>query len=597
MSFASLPWWAVLGAGLGVALVVVTLYLLRRTPRPAVVSNVGFWLEAMQKAKPRLLASTRIPLWSLLLSLLVALLLVFLLGGPRFGEGVRGTTVVVLSADRSMGAVEAGRTRLDRALDETRAWVDRATAGGQVAVVRAGIRPRVLMPLTDDDADLGRALDGFVLDDGPADLDAAVALADALVQQHGGTGQILVVADRAPEQRSRAPSVLVPVGAGADDLAVESLVARRAPDAVGEYAVRAEVVSHSSRQAHARLVVRDRDVVIVDQALELGPYERRVVRGQGFSSAQAELTATLEEVDIAGSADALGSSDTAYAVAAPLEPLEVLLVTPGNRWLEAALSVHPMARAEVIAPAELGARSAAELLEHDVVILDRVALGPAAEHPALWVLAPPGGAGVEVGERIAQPEVTAALASHAALGGARMEGVSIAHARALVPARSDRVLVRSGDHALVLAREQAGRRLVATGFELADTDLVERPSFPLVAHHTLRWLAARSETPPLARAPGESLAATAGSTVLDPDQEPAVAPAGAVLDTERAGIYHVGERAVAYSGLPTAPLMGPGSATAVSRAGILPPLAVIAAILLLLLVALEWVLLHRGRLS
>src|SRR5689334_2369752 len=102
MSFAAMPAWLVGVLIAGAIGLVVALYLLRRTPRPQVVSNVDFWLRAMENSKPNLLASFRIPLLALLVSLLVACAIVFLAGDPRFGAGVRGTTVVVLDTGRTM---------------------------------------------------------------------------------------------------------------------------------------------------------------------------------------------------------------------------------------------------------------------------------------------------------------------------------------------------------------------------------------------------------------------------------------------------------------------------------------------------------------
>ncbi len=593
MSFATLPVWLVGLVAATVTVGVVAIYLLRRTPRPQVVSSLAFWMEALERSRPRLLASTRIPLASLLVSLLVALLLVFEIGGPRFGEGVRGTTVIVVSAGRSMATEEGGTPRIDRAKDEVRSWVDRATGSGEVAVIRAGIRPRVLVPLTSDHGDLARALDGLDLDDAEADLDAAVKLADDVVRARGGVGQILVVADTAPERTTRAPTVLVPVGAHADTLAITRLSARRDPVAVGEYAVEAEVCSFSSRRARARLVVRDRDVVILDQAVALGPLERSVLRGQGFSSAQAELTARLEEIEIAGSRDALAADDVAYAVASPLETTRVLLVTADNPWLERVLSAHPALESRVARPAELASLDPDDF---DVVLLDSDAVPLA--HRAVLLWNPRQGSGVRLGETLERPRVTATLASHPALGGVRLDAVRIERARALVPAPGDRVLVRSGAHAIGLAREANGHRTVVLGFDLAETDLVEQVAFPLLVHHGVRWLAAHDRQPPLAAEPGTPLLAGAGATVLGPDGEPAELTGGVVHDTERAGIYHVGERALAFDGAgSSAALTGPGTATARARTFALPPLSLLLAAGLLLLVLAEWALLHRGRLS
>jgi hypothetical protein len=615
VSFAT-PWWIVGLLGGAVAAGVIALYLLRRTPRPQIVSNLAFWIEALQRARPKLLASTRIPILSLLLSLLVALLLVAELGGPRFGEGVRGTTVLVVSASRSMGAREGGTPRIDRAVDEARRWADRATASGEVAVVRAGVRPSVIVPLTGDDAAVADALDDFTLDDGPADLDEAVALADEIVSQRGGNGQIIVVADSPVESRTRAPVVLVPAGAQADTVALARLVARRDPVAVGEYAVEAQVRSFTSRQSRARLVIRDRDVVILDQAVAIGPYETVTVRGQGFSSAQAELTARLEEIEIAGSADALASDDVAYAVAAPLETIRVAVGTDSNPWLERVLSVHPSVDARFVSTAELAAMDRASLAAIDVLVVDGAA---PVDHPAVLVIDPTESGALALGEAVSGPRVTATLASHGALGGVRLDSVRIERARPVELEAGDRVLVRSGSHALAIARERGGRRLVALGFALEDTDLVEQVAFPLVVHHTLRWLAAHDREPPLPAVPGEPLVAGADATVLGPDGEPMEVHGGIVDDTERAGIYHVAGagtatgtdhgsrttddgdgdgRAYAFSAAgASAPLHGAGTTVAHARSSVLPPLATLIAIALLLFIVFEWLLLHRGRLS
>ncbi|MBW2464970.1 MAG: hypothetical protein JRH11_25195, partial [Deltaproteobacteria bacterium] len=82
MSFAALPLWAMVAALSGTAIVVLLLYLLRRTPRITPVSNVAFWIEAMQRARPRVLSSTKVPLISPLLTLLVALVLAGEIGSP-----------------------------------------------------------------------------------------------------------------------------------------------------------------------------------------------------------------------------------------------------------------------------------------------------------------------------------------------------------------------------------------------------------------------------------------------------------------------------------------------------------------------------------
>ena len=61
----------------------------------------------------------------------------------------------------------------------------------------------------------------------------------------------------------------------------------------------------------ARLVIRDRGTVLTEEALTLEPGEVREHRARGFSSAQGELTATLEDVALDGGRDALARDDLA----------------------------------------------------------------------------------------------------------------------------------------------------------------------------------------------------------------------------------------------------------------------------------------------
>lgn len=598
MSFAALPLWAVLVA-IGAAIAtVVALYLLRRTPRRELVSNVTFWLRAAQRSKPKFLRATRIPILALLVSILIATLLVGDLADPRFGAGLRGTTIVVYSAGRTMGAREGlAGTRLAQALGETRRQAERASARGRIAVIRAGLRPEVVLPLTEDGAALDAALRDEHTDDGASDLAGALALADRIVRASGDLGRIIVVADHPLPVATEAPLELIPVGTPRDTIAITQLTARRDPVAVGEYAVRAEVTSFTSRTARAKLVVRDRDVVLSERELRLDAYGHLVHEAQGFSSGRGEITAKLEDIVLAGGEDALAGDDIAYAAAPPLRRTSVLLVTSGNAFLQRVLAAHGALDVTIAAP---GAVPDGALSRFEVVVLDRAAPESLLRHPAKLLFAPPdGAAGFAYAGDVRNARITATLAGHGALDGVRLDGALVRSGHALRGEPGDSVLARRGGDALVVARERAGERTVAVGFALADSDLAERIAFPLMMHAALHWLAGQSNTDVvLARSPGTPLAVGRGATALGPDGEALTPVAGVVVETTRAGHYHVGEEVFAYDAAPqseTLTIESTGRALDPLRA--LPPLSAIVAAVLLLLVLVEWLLLHRGRLG
>ncbi|MGF1469743.1 MAG: VWA domain-containing protein [Sandaracinaceae bacterium] len=595
MSLAAFGWatFAALSALVGGA--VLCLYLLRRTPRVALVSSVALWRRAAQSSRPRVLRASRVPWVAFLVSLLVALLLLLLVADPRFGRGVRGVTVVVVSAGRTMATREGARRRIDVARHEVERWVDRATLGGRVAVVRAGLRPATLLPLTDDPADLRRALAAapWTVDDGPADLAAALDLADRIVTVSGEAGQILVVADRTEAHPTRAPQVSVPVGAPADTVAITALAARRAPGAAGEYEVRVAVRSFCATPAAARLRVLDGAVPILDRRVRLAPGEQVVSTGRGFSSARAELTARLTEIAVEGSRDALALDDRAYASVPPLSALRVALLSPGSPPLEAALAVHPAVRVT-------RAASASDLAGADVVVLDRTDLPEGARPRAVVAFRPPA-APIRPAGTVRRPRLSAVLGSHPILAGLRLSGTRIGEADHYRPEPGDEVLLRSGPHALALARASPGQRLVAIGLALDATDLVDREAFPLLVDRALRWAARGPAEPPLPRHLGAALS-RAGS--LAPPDGPLLGPEGEVLTATDAaavrhqGLYHVGEQAVAFSAAEHAgPVRDVASGGRLRRSGPLPPLGLFVAGLLLALVLVEWALIHRGRLA
>lgn len=597
MNFAALSLPALLGLALFTGAAVVAMYLLRRTPRPQVVSSVAFWRRAIERSRPRSPFATRIPWLAMLLSLAIATLLVVELGDPRLGAGPPGTTVIVLAADRTMATRGLlGRRRLDEALSVVRGAAQASTVDGRVALLRAGARNTLLVPITPLAADVERVLAGLDTDDGSADLGAAVTLARTIVRCAGGGGRVFVVADREALALTpdRIPVTYVSVGDTAETVAITAFDARRDPLALGEYHVRGEVRSYAERRARVRVVVRDRGTLLSEQTVALAPGEARAFHARGFSSAQAELTAALEDVVLEGGRDALTVDDRAFAALAPVASTRVLLVTPGDRYLTEALGADPSVLLEVIPPTGLAARRAS-LRSHHVLVLDRVD-PEGIDHPALFVLAPEGGRTVRVGRELNAPGVTAVASEHRVLAGLRLDQIRILRARALVPDAGDRVLLRSGRDVLAYARDVQGARSVVLGFDTAGSDFARRVAFPLFVHNVLLWLDRREREHRAHLLPGEPIRAPAGVVVL-PSGGVRDVP-GALFETGRAGHYRTAGRVVAVSGadLSGAIAVAPRRAHVFDVPGGRTSLALLVAVVALALLCVEWALTTRGRL-
>lgn len=602
MTFAALSPLALIVAAFATAVAVLVLHLLRRTPRAQTVSNVDFWRRAAERSRPRSLLASRVPWIAMLLCLAIALLLVGEIGDPRTGTGFSGTTVVVLDADRTMAARdEHGRRRMDDAVAIVRETVQADTVTGRIAIVRAGVHPEVLVPLTHRGDDAARGLQRMETDDGTADLSAALAMARGIVRGGGMPGRVVVVTDRNDFVRTTdasIPVVLVTVGTPGETLAIAAFDVRRDPMAMGEYSVRTEVRSYSVHTARARLIVRDRDVVISDERFTLAPGEVSTLRAHGFSSAAGELSARLEDLDLAGGQDALPGDQVAYATVPPVVASRVLLVTRGNRYLQNALAANPAVELVTVNLAGLAARRTG-LSRFQVVVLDRVTPEPVLDHPAQLVVGVSDPRVVRLGQELVAPRITAFASEHRVLSGLRFDQLQIARARAVVPEADDRVLVRSGRDALAIARDRGGVRLIALGFDTENTDLVQRIAFPLFMHNALVWLDRREREFHSWQSPGEPLRVpgTLGAVLVPSGETRDVR--GVLYDTARAGIYHTAGRAIAVSAADQAGSLAVpedlGSPHAVTRRG-RPSLAMLVAAAALALLCIEWVATQRGRL-
>jgi hypothetical protein len=602
VTFVGLPLPAVLGLLFGAFGAVIALHLLLNAKRPQTVSSLDFWRRALESKQAQWLFAHRLPWVALLLSCLIAVLLVLELGDPRFDADIDGTTVVVVSADRTMGTTHAGESRTDMAFEQARELARDATVSGKVTLVRAGVRPSVVVPLTRNANDVANVRPALAHEDGKANLGAAISLGRQIVEHQGGNGSVLVLSDAVlPEDTQSGGRVQVeriPVGVSADSLAIVAFGTRRDPMDLGEYAVHCEVEAFTSRPASARLVIRQGETVVAEQPMDFSPGDTVVHSSSGFSRSGGELVATLEDINIESDVDALASDDVAYAFVPPLAELHVLLVSAGNEPLERVLTVNPSVRLERAAPGAIPSEGS-----FDVVVLDRTvadALPPARGYLRI-------GPEFGVGDRLRSPAISGIRASHPVMRRTPMQHVQVKRARALKLEPGAVAIMRTGDHALITAADDLSTRTLTIGFSLDQSDLDQRIAFPLVMHNALQWLAGNDRLAHSSTAPGEHVVVAQNAVVEQPGGQHTRPQDGLLVDTLLQGIYRAGlpegEATEDSAGASTVFAVD-ASATAANLVVVSarrdggepspwPSLQVLVALLLLLLLITEWALLHR----
>ncbi|HLW59638.1 MAG TPA: VWA domain-containing protein [bacterium] len=457
--------------GLATLPFLILLYLLRVRRRDHPVSSVLLW----QRSAPTLAAyrpSRRIERSVLLLlQLLAAAALVIGLARPALVAHVpaQGDLILVLDLSLSMRARDVSPTRFERARAEALDAVAHLRGGGRVALIDAGPRPQLLVPLTDDRERVAAALRALEPWDAAGDVAAAVVL--AAEQPVGPGGRILVWTDAARGSLPALPEAAYRIlGTSDDNVGITAFRAMRAP-AGAEGLVRIDNFSARARRVPLEVTHDRSSVYRSDLDVPAGGARTAVFPITGSGVFSARITTH----------DMLPDDDVASTVLDPAPLPSVLLVSRGNPYLERLLGLLPVGRA-----AETASAAPAAWGGYGVVILDRVDAGPVPPGDYLLIdTVPPNLPATSTGE-VRTPLFAAWDETDPILRFVNLTGVRVAKALALTP-QGGRVLA-GGDVPLLWAYEGGGIRAVLLGFALQDSDLPQHVAFPILVANALAWL-------------------------------------------------------------------------------------------------------------
>jgi hypothetical protein len=556
--------WGLLALGLTAPLV---LWYLLRSRRPRMtVSSTFLWQQAQRSvaaAVPWQRFRPDLTFWLVLAAIVAGALA---LAHPYLPvPAVLGDhTILLVDASGSMLADEEGPTRLELARREADALVDTMSPGQEVSVVEAGARARVLLSASPDAGAVRDALRSVRLGHGPADLDDAFTLAAALQRPGQDTVLHLLTDGELPaEVRATAPPGLrvTAVGAPRPNLAITRLQA--VPVGAGSSQVFVEVRNFGQQEAAAELSLTVAGDEVVSERFRLPPRgtDDRVLSVTGGEGDVLSASVSPVGQDVAGAArtDALTVDDQAFALLASPREVAVVLATPGNVFLEAALGAVPGSTVEVV---DQVPRS---LDDVDLLVVDRLPAPSPAPVPTLMVAPTIWPDGITAEEEVEQPSLSFQAGDHELLADVDLSEVAVAAATPL--ASPGLVPLAGGPQGdLVLAGRLEGVPVVAVGFDLLRSNLPLAATWPILVANTTSWLAGPPTTVP----------AQAGDTVEVPvvdgaDRVTVTSPSGdeRVLDVAapRLTVDQVGLWRLAYAATDDAELPPGAPAIAVNPVG------------------------------
>lgn len=494
---------AVFGAAAAFA---TALYILKLRRRTVAVPFSKLWEKILRDKEATSLFSRLKRLLSLLVQLALLALLVFALGDPRAAATlIKGRNlVVIVDASASMQATDVApaKNRLDAAKEEAKKVI-RGLGGSDrmlLAQMDAAITP--LGPTSSDTSELERALDAIAPTDARADFPRALRFAIDSLRDRDNP-EIVVISDgRLGEAIDASGKVhlgdeiklsYLPIGRGTRNVGITAFSVRRYPLDKSRYEVMLEVTNTGPETEDVELGLHadpkvggeDHGQLVDLTKLRLKPGERLPRFYPNLSGASRALEARLTALP--SSRDELPADDRAYALLPERRRAKVLVVTPGNTYLEAALLLDEYLDVRIVSPRTYAEKEAASAQKVDVVIFDGVT--PAEPPRAHAIYLDPRGPGspVKVEKELESPGFDRIDRKHPIVRFTALDDVNIARGHKLVPEAGDKVVGASAEGAILVTGQRGGHKFVALGFDPRDSDLPLRVAWPLVLLNSVNF--------------------------------------------------------------------------------------------------------------
>ena len=470
---------------------IVAFYMLRlRRPRRP-VSSTFLWQQLVRDVEANAPWQRLRRSLLLLLQLLLAILLAVLVARPFVERpaGLARDLVVVIDASASMATTDVFPDRLTAAKRGAIEQLAEVPADGRVSVIASAETARVVANEATDRGRIMRAIESIEQSTAPGNMADALKLAGKLAERARGA-EVLVVTDdagaAAPEVTLQVPIRVLPVGRDRENQAIAALAVRA--DASGlKRTVFTSVANYSSTEVVRRLQILADGTSVSARDLVLRPLSRAdVVIDElpgGTRVVEARISAPGDSAgQMAGPADLLALDDAAWAVVPPDAPRQILLVGPGNVYLQNAFALLPNVELYGTTAEDYPATATDPVFaEYDLVVFDGFVPPDLPQKPIL-AIAPPATSplGVVNGTLdtfgMGQPPLDEPL-----LRGVDLSRLHIARTQSMELPEWARAVIPGTPGPLLYSGLRDGVATAVLAFDLRQSDLPLQVAWPILA--------------------------------------------------------------------------------------------------------------------
>jgi len=461
--------------------VVVLFYLLKRKRVVQLVSSTLLWQKFLAETQASAPFQKLRHNWLLVLQILLLVLVVLALARPYFASQTKSSQlrVLILDASASMQSTDEAPSRFEKARSEALKWVDSLRDHDQMVVLQGAATTQVKQSPTSEKSALRRALQACAVTDGPTRLTEAFKMAESLIRDRPDA-EIHLFSDGAlPNlgefENKNLPLIYHRVGQRGNNIGIVSLDVRSNPEDASQRAIFTSVVNKSTNAVQTELELYFGSQLLETRSLTVSANETSPLVFIAAQDKDGVFTVRLT------AKDDLTADNQASAVSLLPQPVKVLLVTRGNRFLEKAL--HAAGKVDLA----IAADSTDSAASFDVVVLDDVtpSVRPEKNLLAIHIVQTNW---FEGWSKVEAPPIVDWKSTHPLLRFVNFDNVQLAETVGVKTPSWATALVDSPKTPLVLAGELARQRIVWIGFDTLQSTWPLRISFPIFIANAIDWL-------------------------------------------------------------------------------------------------------------
>lgn len=464
----------------------------------------------------------------MILQLLFLIALIFALAEPfTFSEGAGGDTMIlIIDSSASMSATDAQPSRIEAAKTQASSFVEEAPEDTRITLIEAGDQTEILVSASQDRRQVQQAINNIYSGNGESDMSTALQLTSAITLRQPNT-DIYIFSDGRNEFPDRinlnGNLFYYPIGFEGNNQGISNIQLEQTASG-NNNTLFVQVTNYSNEDVERRLEIYLDEELFDAVTLSINAYTQEAYLRDSIPGNAQTISAKLDGEDY------LALDDQAWIIPQDLAPVKISLVTPGNRFLEAAFSLLPNVELNITTPAEFEQQETSSTFE--LVVFDSFI--PSEEllpNSSLLFIAPPTSTPFfSITSTVEQPVPRKTDPNDALLQGITISDINILDAAALTVPNWAKVSI-SGDTPtesapLLFYGTSQGQKIAVISFQLQHSDLPLQVAFPLLIANLTNWLAPSSidNTPS-----DEGLAALAFSVPLGTNQVSIATPSGETL--------------------------------------------------------------------